>query len=171
MSFMALANLMHIVAAVCWAGGAFLMAWFIAPTVAASGEAGGSFMRNLAQGTKMVLYMNVAAWLAILTGAYLYWGFSRGLSTSWMATSQGLAFTLSGLTALAAFVVAQAISRPSAGKLAALGQAIQASGGPPTPEQATEIGALNQRMAFAARWVAILLMLTIVGMALGHRML
>ncbi len=171
MNFMGLANLIHIIASAIWAGGAFMMAWFIAPTAAVSGEAGSAFMRSLVQGTKVSLYLTVASWLTILTGLYLYWVFSGGFTSAWMSTSQGLAFTLSALTAIAALVVGQAVSRPTANRMTALGMEIQAGGGPPAPEQLAEIGALGARMTSAGRLVAILLMLTIVGMALGHRML
>lgn len=171
MSLMGLANLIHVVTAVCWAGGAFLIAWFLAPTVGASGEAGGSFMRNLTQGTKMVLYLNLASWLSVLTGLYLYWIFSGGFNPAWITTNQGLAFTISGLTAVAALIIGQTVSRPSSNRMAAIGREIQAGGGPPTPEQAVEMSALNNRMLSAGRQVAVLLMLTIIGMALGHRML
>ncbi len=171
MSLMGFANLIHIVTAVCWAGGAFLTAWFITPTVAATGEAGGSFIRGLIQGTKIILYMNLASWLTILTGLYMYWVFSAGFSPAWITTSQGLALTISGLTAVAALVIGQTVSRPSSNRIAALGREIQAGGGPPTPEQAEEIGSLNNRLVSAGRWVAVLLMLTIIGMALGRRML
>ncbi len=171
MSLMGLANLIHIITSVCWAGGAFLIAWFLAPAVGASGEAGGSLMRNLTQGTKMVLYLNLASWLSILTGLYLYWIFSGGFNPTWITTSQGLAFTISGLTAVAALVIGQTVSRPSSNRMAAIGREIQACGGPPTPEQAQQLGVLSNRMVTAGRRVAVLLMLTIIGMALGHRML
>ncbi len=171
MNFMGLANLIHVLTSACWAGGTFLVAWFITPTAAASGEAGSTFMRNLVQGTKVSMYLNIASWVAILTGLYMYYFFSGGFNTGWMATPKGLAITISGLTAIAALTVGQAVSRPTANRLTALGQAIQAGGAPPTTEQVAEMGRLSQRMTSAGRLAAILLVLTIVGMALGRRML
>ncbi len=57
---------------------------------------------------------------------------------------------------------------PAAKRLGALGQEIQASGGPPTPEQLAEVQAQQKKLTQGALWTAILLAVSVAGMALSR---
>ncbi len=86
----------------------------------------------------------------------------------WITSGVGLAFTVGGLSAIAAFVIGFAVSKPAADWMGALGQEIQAAGKPPTPEQAAELGRLGKRTADAATWVALLVGIALVAMAIAR---
>ncbi|MEE9167197.1 MAG: hypothetical protein V3U24_07035 [Candidatus Neomarinimicrobiota bacterium] len=88
----------------------------------------------------------------------------------WILSQKGLATTIGGSAAIAALLIGQMVQRPSAKKIAALGGEMQKAEGPPSQEQLAEMQALQNRITTGAKWVAILLVVTTVGMALGRRL-
>ncbi len=50
-------------------------------------------------------------------------------------------------------------------KILAIGRAVQASGGPPTPKQAAEIQSIQESIGRAGAWTSILLVIAILAMA------
>jgi hypothetical protein len=65
-------------------------------------------------------------------------------------------------------VIGFAVSKPAADRMGALGKEIQAAGKPPTPEQAAELGRLGKHTADAATWVAVLLAIALITMAISR---
>jgi len=65
-------------------------------------------------------------------------------------------------------VIAYVYQKPAAKRMSAVGQEIQASGGPPTPEQMAEIQAQQKKLSQGALWSAILLAVAVIGMALSR---
>ncbi|MGZ9166631.1 MAG: hypothetical protein ACXW4U_15780, partial [Anaerolineales bacterium] len=68
-----LLRIVHIVGGVFWVGGTFMMAFFIAPTVGATAEAGQKFIGHLMGDLKFSNRMSAVAGLTILAGLILYW--------------------------------------------------------------------------------------------------
>jgi hypothetical protein len=161
-------RLIHILAGVLWAGANFTMAGFITPSVKATAPGSSGFMQYLAQKSGLPRYAEIAGWLTILAGLALYWILSDGFQLSWFVTRRGIVLALGGLLAIAAMILAYAVQKPAATRIGALGQEIQAAGGPPKAEQMAEMQALQNRMAQGARWTAILLAIAVEAMALSR---
>jgi hypothetical protein len=106
--------------------------------------------------------------LTVLAGLRLYQVQARS-TPGWVLSRTGLAFGLGGALAIIAWVIGISVSRPSAAKLAALIQSLQAPGAsPPSPEQQTELTRLRTRLGVATRFVAYLLLVTVVTMAVAR---
>jgi len=161
-------RLVHIFAGVFWAGANFVMAGFITPSVKATAPESGKFMGYLAQKSGFPRYAELSGWLTILAGLGLYWIISNGFAIAWFTTQRGIILTLGGLLAIIAFIIGYAISKPASKELGKLGQEIQASGGPPSPEQLAEVQAQQNKLTQGARWTAILLAFSVIGMALSR---
>src|SRR5712692_6940335 len=161
--FIIVLRLSHVVAGVFWAGSAFMFVSFILPTASAAGPAGAPFMQRLLQSnfTRVVL---IAGTLNVLAGLLMYWRDSGGLQAAWITTPTGLTLTLGGLAGLFALIYAGAVTAPAAAQLARLGREIQAGGNPPAPEQQAQSGALQAKMAQAARLNAGLLAVAVIAM-------
>ena len=161
-------RLLHVVAGVLWVGAVVLVSFFLLPTVRATGPAGGQFMQHLMGKTKMRTYMSTIAPLAILSGLGLYWRNISISSGSWGGSAAGITYGLGGLAAIIAGIVGVAVVAKTGGKLGEMAAMVASSGGKPTPEQASQIQALQSRMNGATRLVAILVILASVAMAIGR---
>ena len=154
-------RIIHILGGAFWAGSAFLLTGWIAPTAGQLRPEGPRFMQRLILGTRSTMAISLAAGLAIVSGLLLYWRASGGLQTDWMSTGAGVMFTIGGLAAIAAGVLGGLIAG-NGKKLAELGSSLQ---GPPSPEQAVELGHLQSRGANLGAANAVLLVITIIAMA------
>ena len=168
MTIYAILRLVHILFGVFWAGGNFMMAGFINPSVKASAPESGKFMQHLAQKSGYPRYAEIAGWLTILAGLGLIWIVSGGFQASWFASRRGIVLTVGGLLAIVAMIIGYALQKPAAKRLSTLGQEIQAAGGAPTPEQMAEVQAQQKKLTQGARWAAILLAIAVAGMALSR---
>ena len=85
-----------------------------------------------------------------------------------MRSGTGQTFSIGGGLAIVAFIVGMAVNLPASKRLGAIGAAVAARGGPPTPEEASELQRLQARMGIASHIVALLLILTTAAMALAR---
>ena len=154
----------HIVGGVFWVGAVFLMVGFIFPTVRATGPAGGRFMQEMMQ-RRLSVFMNTAAGLTMLSGIIMYARISSATNGAWAGTRAGMTFGIGGLATILAGIIGGAVVGRGGARLAKLSQAVQASGGAPSPEQGAEIGRLQARMGKAMRAVAALLFVAVTAMA------
>lgn len=168
MALYTILRLIHIFAGVFWAGAALMMAGFIIPSAKAVGPEGGKFMQQLARQNRFPLVMEVAGLLSVLSGLWLYWLVSGGFQLYWITSRAGLALTVGGVVAIAAYLLAYFFQKPAAKRIATLGKAIQTAGGPPSPEQVAELQAQQKKLAFGALLGAVLLALSVAGMALAR---
>ena len=157
-------RIIHILSGVFWVGAGMFIFFFLEPAASKSGPAGGQVMGAIA-GSKMPITMMSASFLAVLTGVLLYWRNSNGFDMDWISTGRGTAFTIGGAAALLAFLEGLVIHMPLQIKMKKLGQAIQAGGGPPTPEQAAEGAALRGKLKHAAMWSVILTVIAVIAMS------
>jgi len=135
-------RLVHIFAAIIWGGGAIVMEFFIGRTIAGTGESGQKFAQHLMNTLRMHKFMTVMALSTVLGGIALYWIDSNGFSSAWIKSSTGIGFGIGGVFGIIAFVFG-AIFGSSNAKLGEVGAQIQ---GKPTPEQLTQIQALQKRI-------------------------
>ncbi len=145
---LALLRLIHICTGAFWAGGTIYVALFVLPAVKALGPDGGKFMGQLTKTRKLPVFMNVIALLNILTGLRLLMILTDNFkNTAWFATHYGMYISIGMVAALGAFAIGFAVSRPTANKVNGIVSAIAAAGGPPSPAQAEQLGALRAKMA------------------------
>ena len=83
----------------------------------------------------MGVFFPIVAGLTVLSGAALYWRDSNGLSADWITAPSGLAFTIGGLAAIAAFVGGMVLIGPIVAEQSAVQNELAASGAAPTEAQ------------------------------------
>ena len=93
---------------------------------------------------------------------------SRGQVRFVTVTSKMQMAAAGGALAILAFLVGMAVNMPTSKRLAALGSAAAARGGPPTPEEGAELQRLQGRMATANQIVMVLLLLATAAMAVAR---
>lgn len=160
-------RLVHIFCGVFWAGTIFFMVSFLQPAVRAAGPAGGQFMQRLAA-TRFLTIVPVLAVLTIVSGLLLIWRDSVGGSAEWMGSPAGITLSVGGTAAIVAFVIGFFVMRRATLQVLAIAQAVQAGGGPASPEQQAEIQALQRRARSSALWVAHLLAVAVIAMAVAR---
>ena len=163
-----LLRVIHIVLGVCWVGAVVFIAVFLVPSVRATGPAGGAIMRELVQERRMSLWLMAAAVLTILSGIGLYWVDSAGFQSAWLGSGPGRAFGLGGVLAVAGAAVGMGVSTPTGRRLAQVAAPIQAERRPPTPEEAAQIAALQQRLNRATNATAGFLLFAAIAMAVAR---
>jgi uncharacterized membrane protein len=167
-SLVILVRILHIGSAMMWFGGAIIAGFFLQPTAAALGQAGQPFMDHLMRRRRMGVFFPIVAGLTILSGAALYWRDSRGLQAVWIASPTGLAFTIGGLAAVAAFVGGAALVGPSVAEQTAVQTELAAGDGMPTEAQRQRLERAGRRMQLANRIDLPLLLLAGLTMAIGR---
>ena len=161
-------RLFHICAGVFWAGSAISLICFIEPAVRKAGPAGEKFFAGLWQHTRMLFFMNLSSLLTALTGLVLYWLVSNGNPLAYIGTGIGMGFTLGSAAGLIEFFNGILVMGPTSAKISALGMQMQTAGGPPTSAQLDEMGALQKRLNEGGKHGAILLALSVIGMAVAR---
>lgn len=158
------ARLIHIGTGVLWAGAGILLARYLEPAARATGEHGQAYLQEL-QRRGLQIYVNVTGLAAILSGLYLYWHDSNGLQLSWVTSPPGATLTIGALSAIVAFVGGLLAGIPIFRRSKELRAQIAASGGIPSAEQRAEMARIVDRLAAVGKWVAVLLVLTVLCMA------
>jgi len=159
-------RIVHIATGVIWVGSLFVVVVFVQPSAAALGAAGAPFMSELRR-RRFVDVVFIDAVFTVVAGAFLYW---RDWHTypsfgDWIGSSFGVSLTVGALLAIAGLGVAASLTRPTIRRLVALGNQVAESGGPPPPETAARIGALQHRLVVAERVSFSLVVLAVVAMA------
>jgi len=137
----------HVIASVCWAGGGLIFFWFVEPTAKALEPMGMQFVQHMAGKRRFNMFMVINSTLTVLSGALLLWHSTSGNLRAYISTGPGLGFALGSLVGIAVYFVGMIGVGPRAGKLAKIGEAIQITGGPPTPEQIAEMQKLDKEMS------------------------
>ncbi|CAN5582787.1 hypothetical protein BH23CHL7_BH23CHL7_16110 [soil metagenome] len=158
----------HIGGAMMWFGGAIIAAFFLTPTAKALGRTAEPFMEHLMNRRRMGIFFPVVALLTILSGAALYWRDSAGLQVNWILSPTGLAFTVGGIAAIAAFVGGMLLIVPSIETEAAVHRELAAGDGVVTEDQRRRLEWADGRMKLAHRVDMPLLLLAGLTMAVGR---
>jgi uncharacterized membrane protein len=161
-------RLIHIVGGVFWAGGTFVMVGFLTPTVNAAGPEGPRFMQRLMGEKRLSAALAVAALLTSLSGILLYLHYSGNFNPQWLSTKAGMALTIGGVAGLLAYGHGAAVIGRANMRMMAIGKAMAAAGGPPTPEQAQELQMLQGKAQRGAVLTAILLSIALIGMSIAQ---
>ena len=162
-----LIRFLHIVAGVCWAGGAIVYFFFVEPTAKALAPAGMQFVQHMVTKRRYSIFMAVSSTFTVLTGAVLLWPYATGNFAAWLKTGSGLAFTLGSALGIVVYFVGMLGVKPRAEKLANIGQEIQLAGAGPTPAQGAQLMKLDKEMAALglADFILVALSLTLMASA------
>jgi hypothetical protein len=161
-------RIVHVVSAMLWFGGAIIGSFFLQPTANALGTAGQPFMDHMMKRRGMGIFFPIVAALTVLAGGVLYWRDSGGLRAAWITSPTGLAFTVGGLAAIAAFVGGLILIGPSIAEQAAVQGELAANGGAPTAEQARRLARAEGRIRLSNRLDFPLLVLAALAMAVAR---
>jgi uncharacterized membrane protein len=161
-------RLLHIVAGVFWAGTTFFMVSFMYPAIGMAGQGGGDYMRALSQRTRFSAAMSATGLTTTIAGILLYLHQSGYFRSNWMRTGPGIIFAIGGVTGIVAAFIGLVISRAMIVRLSKLGKELQAADGPPPPEKLAEVQALQARLMSSTNWIAILLGITVITMAVAR---
>lgn len=151
-------RILHIVGGTCWVGGAIIYHLFLEPTAKANAPESRQFMQYFIVRRRYPVYMTVSSLATNISGALLFWRSSGGLTSNWITSGPGLVFSLGSVVAIVAFGMGMFILNPTAKRMMGLGQAIQTAGGPPLPEQMSQLHQLENKMSQVG-WTEFALML------------
>ena len=151
-------RILHVVGGTCWVGGAIIFHLFLEPTAKATAPESRRFMEYFIVRRRYSAYMTISSLAVNLSGVLLYWRSSGGLQSNWITSGPGLVLSLGSVLAIVAFCMGMFILAPTAKRLMGLGQALQTAGGPPLPEQLSEIHHLEKTMNQVG-WIEFALML------------
>jgi uncharacterized membrane protein len=146
-----LLRIVHIGSAMTWFGGAIIGGFFLQPTAAALGQAGQPFMDYLMNRRRMGIFFPIVAGLTVVSGAALYWRDSGGLQAAWISSPPGLAFTIGGLAAIAAFLGGFILIGPGVAEQTAVQNELARGDGVPTDAQRQRLERAARRMQLADR--------------------
>lgn len=161
-------RLVHIISGVFWVGSVMFTALLLAPTLRALGPGAGPVMNQLVKVRKLPMVMMVASILTMGAGIWLLVVASAGQPGVWMRSGPGMTFGIGAVFAILAFVLGMAVNAPTSKRLAALGSAAAARGGPPSAEEQAEMQRLQGRLSMASQIVTGLLVLATGAMAIAR---
>lgn len=167
-SIFLLARFVHVVTGVAWAGALIFIAWILLPAIRATGPAGGALMQQLVRVRRLPVYLMLLAILAILSGLSLFWLDATAFGKAWLHTGPGRTFSAGGALAILAAILGIFVNTPTAKKMEALIGSMQAAGAPPSPEQAAQIGRLQNRLYRATQAAAVLVLLAVICMGVAR---
>jgi uncharacterized membrane protein len=167
--FSIILRLLHIFFGIFWVGTALFFVFFFEPILKAAGPAGGTVLGHLAL-TQFPLVMALSSILTVAAGFTLYGIDSGGFQIGWISTPAGLTLTIGSLAGIVSFLVGLTIQMPANNRISAIQKEIQASGKPPTPAQLQELQGQQERISRASRWEAVLMMISVIGMAMAREL-
>jgi hypothetical protein len=151
-----------------WAGTIFFMVTFLDPAVRASGPDGATVMQQIMR-RRYLTVLPAVALVTIVSGLRLLWIVSAGFAAPWFHSSAGSTLTAGSMAAIVAFTIGVGLLRPAALRIGTLGQTMaQMPEGPERAAAAQEVQRLRARVTASARWVAALLGIAVVSMAVAR---
>lgn len=162
-----LLRLVHILGGSFWVGTALFNGLFLVPALTGAGPAMGTVMAGLRE-RRLFTVLPIVGSLTILSGLRLLWIVSGGFAPGYFGTGPGVGYAVSGSAAVAAFVLAMVVSRPTAAKLMAIGGAMRNAGEAEVARLSAERDRLQRRSAAAGTGSMVLLAFSAAGMAVAR---
>lgn len=157
----------HIISGAFWFGATMFTARFLMPSLKAAGPAAGPVMAQLNQ-RKLSQAMMGAAILNVVSGVWMMFELSGGNMGAWMHLPSSQVFSAGGTLAILALIIGMIMNPPAVKRMSAIAAAVQARGGPPTPEEAAQLEALQGRLRTGTIIVATLLFAAVTAMAVAR---
>ena len=158
--FIWLLRIIHILSGIFWVGGTLMMAFFIAPTIGATAEAGQKFVGHLMGNLKFSNRMSAAAGSTVLAGIILY-GLDARAGAAWQRSGFAIGLSIGAGFAIIGFIFGILIGRTTKA-MAQLGAQFQ---GKPTNEQMAQMQSIRKQQATYSNISAIALILAVIFMA------
>jgi hypothetical protein len=163
-----LLRLLHVVFGAVWVGAAFVVAFFLFPSIRASGPAGGAVMRQIAGVRKMPVYLMIIGWTTVLSGLTMYLRNSLGANSAWGGTPAGITYAVGGTLAIIAILLGTFWNRPTAERMTAVGAQLQSAGAPPPANLVSEMARLQDTFSKASTIVAVLVLGAVAAMSIAR---
>jgi hypothetical protein len=161
-------RVLHVLVGATWLGVAVFASFFVIPAIQETGPDGGKVMAALVR-RGLIAFVPSIGGLTVLTGIYLYWHFTDGFDPGLSASMGGRVFGTGGLLGLVAAIIGGSVVTRSMKKVMALttqaGTIADPAARASLMQQASQ---LRQRAGTAGRIVAVLLIITIILMSMGH---
>jgi uncharacterized membrane protein len=155
-------RIIHIGAAIAWAGGAALFFFYIEPTMNKLGPDAEAFVNELVNVRKAPIYFAATSTITVLGGAVLYYRDAGGLAI-W-TSSQGIVVSIGAVAAIIAWIGSNGLIPAALKKVAAIGGEMKAAGGPPSAELMGRMHDAQQRLRTIGLWDLVLIGIAIVAM-------
>jgi uncharacterized membrane protein len=166
-TFMLVLRLLHIVAGVLWVGSAFLFVGFIGPSAAEVGPSAGPLLHAVVKKRKVSKVITGLSIVTVVAG-WVMWFRSLtqyGSLGNWVSTDFGLALTIGGVLATVAAIEGFLMVGRNVERLVDLSDEVAASGGPPAPEQQSQIQHVGAELEKFGKIDLVLLLLAVAAMA------
>ena len=160
-------RVLHIALGATWLGMAVLITYFLLPAVQEAGPDGGKVMIALVR-RRLATFISSVAGLTVLSGFYLYWRLTNGFDPVISGSMEARVFGAGGVLGLVAAIIGGSVVAKNMKKAVALMSQLGAADATTRASVMERAMAHRQKAATGSRIVAILLMVTIVLMALGH---
>lgn len=156
-------RIVHVPAAIAWAGGALFFSFYIEPTMAKLGPDAEKFVNEVINVKKAPTYFAIASTLTVLGGAVLYYHDAGGFQL-WTSTT-GWVFTIGAVCGIIAWASGGAVLSPAIKKVGEVAGRIKAAGGPPSAELLAEMQAAQERVKRIGQIDTALIIVAVVTMA------
>jgi uncharacterized membrane protein len=165
--YMIVFRLIHVLAGIIWVGGVFLVVMFLQPSAATIGPRAGPFIQEVFGKRRLPSFLLSMGGVTIAAGLFLYWRDWQAFGSfeDWVGSRFGAVLTIGSLAAVAAFLVGLLGVKPTIDRMLPLAAELAASEGPPSPERAAAVQALQARGRRLARVVLGLLAVAVLSMA------
>ena len=158
-----LLRIIHIGAGIFWVGGALVTKFFVAPTIAATGEAGQKFIGHLMNNMKFSNRISAAAGSSILAGLILF-GLDARAGSAWVRSSFATGLSIGAAFAIIGLVFGILVGR-STKAMAQLGAQMQ---GKPSPQQLAQMQAIQKQQGMYSTINVIALILAVIFMSIAR---
>jgi len=159
----AVIEVVHVGSAFVWAGAALFIALFVSPAARAAGPGAGPFMGAMVTRTRL---LDAMTWTSILTvgaGIWLWALDFDGAPTGY----KGAFITIGALAGISALGIALLRQRPTIVAMRDILVDVAATDGPPSESQGADLTELRAAMTRNGNVLAVLVVIAIVGMAVG----
>jgi uncharacterized membrane protein len=149
----------HIVATGIWLGIAVMSAVFLMPSLRETGPDGGKVMAAM-QRRGLISFVPIVATFSIASGLWLYYRYTAGFSPELSRTPPAIAFGVSGLIGIVAYLVGIPIGPSMARARRLMTEAAALPEGTDRTARLEQAERLRNRAMFLARIGALLLLIT-----------
>ena len=145
--YMVVFRVIHVMLAIAWGGGLFLLVVFLQPTATAIGPAAGPFMRELLAVRRLTDWLLRIAGATIVAGGFLYWHDMQAFGGlgDFLESAFGLWLTIGAIAAIVAVAIGGALTKPTLARSLAVGAQVAQAGDHPPPELVRELAGLQAK--------------------------
>jgi uncharacterized membrane protein len=166
-TFMLVFRLLHIVSGALWVGSAILFVGFIGPSAAEVGPSAGPLLHAVVKKRKVAKAITGLSIVTVVAGWVMWF---RNLDQfgslgDWLGTNFGVVLTIGGVLATVSAFEGHFWVGRNVERLVDLSDEVAASGGPPSPEQQSQIQHVGAELEKFGKIDLVLLLLAVAAMA------